>query len=231
MESQAQRYSLIRKQSGLTQQSFARSLSISQSYSSLIESGSRTAGRDVIERLASLYNVDVHWFLTGEVRTGSSVNDGRVNDGSFSSGSGISSQRETDAGISIPFIQQEAAAGRGTDIEDFSAAASLRVPHQLLAGRSPKYLAAVPVRGDSMKDSGISDKDVVVFDRSRTDGDCICVVSAGGQLLVKYVQCDAITGRITLISSNELFPPRILEGPEADSVKIEGRVVLCLHQM
>ncbi len=212
METQGSRFRFVRERLGFSKLEFARSLDIAPSLESVIESGVREASRDVLQRLAVVHKVDLNWFLTG-------VSDTRIPD--FRSSSAAS----------VPLVLQEAAAGRGVDIDDYAETSSIDVPRSLLSGLNPARLRAVTVRGDSMIEKEIFDRDVVIFDPSDSGGECVSVVSLAGQLLVKYVSYDRIKGQLTLISANKVYAPRVIEGDDLTDAKIEGRVVACLHRM
>jgi len=212
METQGKRYAAIRARSGLSQQEFAESLGISQPQASLIEADRRDAGRDVLQRLASVYRVNLNWYLTG-------------------SDESTPFAGETGSTVTIAHILQEAAAGSGTDIDDTAEVRTITVPRSLVAGYNPDRLRAVTVRGDSMIEKEIFDRDIVIYNPQDTDGDSVSVIFVSGQLLVKHVVPDPITATLTLISANKVYPPRLIAGEELSRVKIEGRVVACLHRM
>jgi len=196
----------------MTQSEFAESLGISQGYSSQIETEVREAGREVLEKLASLYHININWFLYGK-------------------DSSESVDESDDFNVFIPLIQQEAAAGRGAEIEEYPEVDRVAVPRSLIIGHNPKYLRAVTVRGDSQKDRQIFDRDIVVYDTQDTAPENLSVVSLAGQLVLKYVAIDHLKGTLSLLSANESFPPRVIKGSELENVKIEGKVILNMHRM
>jgi SOS-response transcriptional repressor LexA len=212
MNTQAERFTYVRERVGMSKQDFAAALGIHPTIASVIESGAREASREVLSRLAVVFKVNLNWFLTG---VGESL---------------IPDYSETES-VFVPHIIQEAAAGRGVEIEDFSETRLIAVPRLLVAGLNSGALRAVTVRGDSMIDKEIYDRDIVVFNTADTSAEAICVVSVAGQLLVKHVSIDRLKGRITLMSANPMYPPRFIEGSELADVKVEGRVVTCLHNM
>ena len=92
MSGQAERYSFIRDKSGLSNKGFAESLGISTSMSSQISTGRVNFPRDLLPRLTAEHGVNLHWFLTG---------DGR---------SGLAGESDF---VEIELLEQEAAAGQG----------------------------------------------------------------------------------------------------------------------
>ena len=212
MQKQSERFTFIRETSGLSKLEFAHSLGIHPSLASLIESGSREASKEVLLRLAEIYKVNLNWYLTGNGET-------------------LIPDTVESTSVFVPHVLQEAAAGRGVSIEDYAETRSIAIPKSLVSGYNPAKLRAVSVRGDSMIEKGIFDKDIVVFNAQDVAGESISVVSMAGQLLVKHVSFDSLKKRLTLTSANAMYAPRVIEGTDLADVKIEGRVVACLHMM
>ena len=87
--------------------------------------------------------------------------------------------------------------------------------------RTPGELFGLRVRGDSMKDAGILDGDVVVVRRqSRADSGDIVVAMIGDEATVKRFRMKR--GRIELHPENDAYQPIV---PEPGDVKILGKVV------
>jgi len=86
---------------------------------------------------------------------------------------------------------------------------------------APSELFSLRVRGDSMKDAGILDGDVVVVRRQpRADSGQIVVAMVGDEATVKRLRLKR--GRVELHPENDAYAPIV---PEPDNVKILGRVV------
>jgi SOS-response transcriptional repressor LexA len=66
--------------------------------------------------------------------------------------------------VLVSFVDQEVAAGRGVDIADYPETRSIPVPRELVSGLRAETLRAVTVRGDSMVERAIFDRDIVIFD-------------------------------------------------------------------
>jgi phage repressor protein C with HTH and peptisase S24 domain len=77
----------------------------------------------------------------------------------------------------------------------------------------------------------IYDGDIVIFCPGLIAGDAVYVVSVDDTLLVKRVNFDEPSQLITLISANPVYPLKMVSGKDLEGVKIEGRVVACLHRM
>lgn len=207
----ASRYALIRSRSGLSKKAFAETLGVHQVVSGDIELGKRDPSRDVLIRLARVYGVDLTWLLTGENSLEMGLED-------------------NDSIVTIDFVRQEAAAGRGTDIEDFVEIERLPVLRSFIAPWKPEMVQAVEVRGDSMTGIGLDDKDIVFFVPQEKGRDGVHVISFYSQLLVKRVHFDPAGHTVHLISENPSYPVRILEGVDLESFKMEGKVIGWMHR-
>lgn len=209
MANEAERYVFILKKSGLSKTDFAASLGLSPSMSYQIASGRAKFPRDLLETLSVKYNVNLQWFITGE--------------GNFSLSS--------DETVDIELIEQEAAAGRGAEIEEFTETRFFQILRSIVQPYNPRDLKAVYVKGDSMIDEHINDGDIVIFHPKRTEGNGIYVVSVGNTLLVKRVDFNLQNSEITLISANPAYEPRVFQGEELESIRIAGKVVATYHRV
>jgi phage repressor protein C with HTH and peptisase S24 domain len=126
-------------------------------------------------------------------------------------------------------LEQQAAAGHGINVEDYTGKRYFQVPRSFLAPYKPERLSAVRVAGDSMREERINDGDIAVFHPGITDGNGIYVVSIGNSLVVKRV--DFTPRTVTLISANPACEPRRFSGPELSGINISGRVVACYHRV
>ncbi|MDR0472378.1 MAG: transcriptional regulator [Treponema sp.] len=208
MLGETKRFNFIREKSGLSKKDFAGSLGLSFSMNYQICSGRLKLPRDLLERLASVHNVNLHWFITGEGNPGIGENT-----------------------VEIELFEQEAAAGSGREIEDYIEKQYIPVIYDFLRPHNPKNLKAVHVSGDSMIEERINDGDIVIFNIKQTEGNGLYVVSVGNTLLVKRVDFDPANKTIELISANPAYEPRRYSGPELEDIKIEGRVIASYHRV
>ena len=87
--------------------------------------------------------------------------------------------------------------------------------------RAPGDLFSLRVRGDSMKDAGILDGDVVIVRRQpRADAGDVVVALIGDEATVKRFHMKR--GRVELHPANDAYQPIV---PEPGDVKILGKVV------
>jgi len=87
--------------------------------------------------------------------------------------------------------------------------------------RAPDELFSLRVRGDSMRDAGILDGDIVIVRRqARADSGEIVVALVGDEATVKRFRVKR--GRIELHPANDAYQPIV---PEPGDVKILGKVV------
>jgi len=208
MLKEAERYNSIREKTGLTKKEFAESLGLSLSMNYQISSGRLKLPRELLERFSSLYDVNLHWFLTGEGPSG----------------------LESDS-VEIELFEQEAAAGRGREVENCHEKRFFSVPYSLIHLHRPENLKAVYVSGDSMIDERINDGDIVIYNTKQTEGNGIYVVSVGNFLLVKRVDFDLKNHAITLISANPAYEPRRYAELELEDIRVAGRVITCYHRI
>jgi len=208
MRNEAERYKCILEKSGLSKSAFAESIGISRSHNYHLERGTQKPPREVLERLSSVYNVNLNWLIHGK------------------GPSGLESET-----VEIELLDQEAAAGQGREIQDYIEKRYIPILYDILRPHKPENLKAVSVSGDSMIDERINDGDIAIFNIKQTEGNGIYVVSVGNTLLVKRVDFDPTNKSIELISANPAYEPRRYSGRELQNIKIEGRVVVCCHRL
>jgi len=208
MNGETERYNQIREKTGLSKKDFSDSLGLSFSMNYQISSGRIKLPRDLLDKLSKVHNVNLHWFLTGQGQSGLESNTAE-----------------------IELFAQEAAAGRGREIDNYIEKRYIPILYDFLRPHNPKNLKAVFVSGDSMIDERINDGDIAIFNIKQTEGNGIYVVSIGNTLLVKRVDFDHANKTIELISANPAYEPRRYMGAELEEIKIEGRVVACCHRM
>jgi len=208
MRNEAERYKFILEKSGLSKSAFAESIGISRSHNYHLERGTQKPPREVLERLSSVYGVNLSWLIHGK------------------GPSGLESET-----VEIELLDQEAAAGQGREIQDHIEKQYVPILYDLLRPHKPENLRAVHVSGDSMIDERINDGDIVIFNIKQTEGNGIYVVSVGNTLLVKRVDFDHANKTIELISANPAYEPRRYSGNELEEIRVEGRVVACYHRM
>jgi phage repressor protein C with HTH and peptisase S24 domain len=208
MRNEAERYQFVLEKSGLSKTAFAESIGISRSHNYHLERGTQKPPRDVLERLASVYNVNLNWLIHGQGSSGLENNT-----------------------VEIELLDQEAAAGQGREIADYIEKQYIPILYDFLRPHRPENLKAVYVSGDSMVDERINDGDIAIFNTKQTEGNGIYVVSVGNTLLVKRVDFDHANRTIELISANPAYEPRRYSGNELEDIRIEGRVVACYHRL
>jgi hypothetical protein len=101
---------------------------------------------------------------------------------------------------------------------------------RLLSDISPGSVKA-KIAGDSMVEAHICDGDIAIFHPGLTEGSGIFVVPIGNTLVVKRVDRDPASRTIVLYSANSACEPRRFSGPEAEGIRMAGRVVACYHRV
>ena len=205
---EAERYRLIVQKSGLSKAAFAESIGISRSHNYHLERGTQKPPREVLERLAIIYNVNLNWLIHGKGPSGLDLDY-----------------------VEIELYDQEAAAGLGRETEEHPGKNYFQVPYSLIRPYRGEYLKAVFVSGDSMIDERINDGDIVIFNTRQTEGNGIYVLSIGNTLLVKRIDFDVKKRSLTLICANENYKSRQYSGQELNDINIAGRVVACVHKV
>ena len=143
---------------------------------------------------------------------------------------------ETDpnAMVMIPVFSQRAAAGAGqppTQLEEIEA--YIPVVMEILGGSSPRNCGMVRVVGDSMTDMTLFNGDVVIFDRSRLEGDGVYVISIDGDVRVKRLEYRTFEKKLVISSENhKRYPePEVISFEQArETLIIHGKVISWLHR-
>jgi phage repressor protein C with HTH and peptisase S24 domain len=208
MKTEAERYKFILEKSGLSKSAFAESIGISRSHSYHLERGTQKPPRETLERLASVYQVNLNWLIHGKGPSGLDMDT-----------------------VEIELLDQEAAAGHGREAESYAEKRYFQIPRALIAPHRPERLFAVYVAGDSMVEAHICDGDIAIYHPGITEGSGIFVVSIGNSLVVKRVDRDPASQTIVLYSANPAYEPRRFTGPELENIRITGRVVAVYHRV
>jgi len=120
-----------------------------------------------------------------------------------------------DATMMVPLLGRVPAGPLDLAVEDLES----HLPVQ--TRRTPGELFGLRVRGDSMKDAGILDGDVVVVRKqSRAESGEIVVALVGDEATVKRLRIKR--GRIELHPENDAYAPIL---PEPADVKVLGKVI------
>ena len=125
-------------------------------------------------------------------------------------------------GTFVPVFDVEASAGYGSIAEYEPQTTSLAFPPDYLkrlTSSSPRNLAIISVKGDSMEPT-LLDHDIVLLDMSKKNlsYDGLFVLRFDEALHVKRVGRAAKPGRITIISDNVAFPPITADREDIEAV-------------
>lgn len=132
----------------------------------------------------------------------------------------------------IKRVAAEASAGHGVLNGDAEVVGSLAFKKSWLRdhGIKPERALLVSVTGDSM-DPRISAGDLVLIDLDRTEivnGEPYIVTDTDGETRLKRLhRLGAKT--LALVSDNPAYPPELRNGPDAERVRVLGRVVWSGH--
>ena len=127
----------------------------------------------------------------------------------------------TRATVQVPLLGRVAA---GNPLEPVEVPESVALPEELL-GRGETF--ALRVQGDSMKDDGILDGDVVVIESRATveNGATVVALVRGEATLKRFFREQR--GKVRLMPANERIPPIIAP---AEDVEVRGEVVALLRR-
>lgn len=132
--------------------------------------------------------------------------------------------------VFVPFYDQQASAGIGTDIEGYLSEKPVPIIKRFLVPYNIASVRALEVRGDSMTKIGLFHEDIVFFVSVDDPGDGVYVISINNKLFVKRVEFDPLGERIRIISENDSYEPRVFTGESISEVKVEGKVIGWIHK-
>ena len=172
--------------SGLSDASFAKSLSVPQATFSNMFQRESEPKPSWLQSIISIYKVNAHWLLTGEGEMFTKAESEKV---------------PCVKDVMVPVLSQKASCGPGVEwnseqnITEYISLASLS---PALSGKVYGFRVA----GTSMLGAGIKDGDIVIFDASPdqnlTDG--IYVFSLDGDAYCKRLEFDRLANRIKIYS-------------------------------
>jgi SOS-response transcriptional repressor LexA len=227
VEGLKERFASVRKKNELNVKKFAESLNMEATTVSSIESGKREPSKDVLLKLTSKFEINLHWMLTGEgeMFLSSSKSITTPEQGIVKHGEGYK----------IPLLRQKVSCGPGEDwqteenIKEYIDIFSL-IPK---LGNGKHY--AFPATGTSMLGVGIKDGDILIFnaDQRGLPRDGTYVFSLDGDLYCKRLEFDKLAGRLKIFSVRvaELDKAELVrtidmtDAAQTDSFRIFGRVV------
>jgi phage repressor protein C with HTH and peptisase S24 domain len=214
----SKRFTEIREFTHLNKQQFADSIEIPSTTVSDIELGKREPSKDVLLKLASKYQVNLHWMLTGD-------GEKYVNEALSTTIRGLKPlpvYRATElpeGAFIVPLLDQRLSAGPGSYLpEEDTAKALIHVPPYL--SHYGDKIAALTVDGDSMYPT-LHRGDMVVCDSCGWSGEGIYALRMSGAGFVKRIT--KRPGKLVIISDNPKYPPQE-EPEESEDIEIIGRV-------
>ena len=209
--------------SGLSDASFAKSLSVPQATFSNMFQRESEPKPSWLQSIISIYKINAHWLLTGEGE--------------------MFTKTETEKtpcvkDVMVPVLSQKASCGPGVEWnseQNITEYISLATLSPALSGKVYGFRVA----GTSMLGAGIKDGDIVIFDASPdqnlTDG--IYVFSLDGDAYCKRLEFDRLANRIKIYSVRvadlekaELL--RILDSTDegfAERFQLFGKVFSWVH--
>lgn len=193
-------------------------------------SGERDPSAEFLAALSDRLDISATWLLTGagdrSVAASAGLN-GRSGDNDHND----ASNGDTSF-VAIPRFDIEASAGYGSLVEAEMGTGYYAYNRSFLdrRGLNENHLSVIGVSGESMEPE-LYDKDLVLIATDQTDprNGFMFAVYFDGHLYVKRVQ--RLPGnRLHLISTNERYPPIIVDLETSSDVRIVGRVVASMHE-
>lgn len=172
--------------SGLSDASFAKSLSVPQATFSNMFQRESEPKPSWLQSIISIYKINAHWLLTGEGEMFTKTESEKV---------------PCVKDVMVPVLSQKASCGPGVEWnseQNITEYISLATLSPALSGK----VYGFRVVGTSMLGAGIKDGDIVIFDASPdqnlTDG--IYVFSLDGDAYCKRLEFDRLANRIKIYS-------------------------------
>jgi len=215
-ERTAQKLRIAREQAGLTQHEFAKLYGCQDPTVSMMESGKRTLGIKVLERVSRIVGKPVSWFIANEMEPTEAA-----------------PPRPLSSILREAIVAQERLAVREVPVMGRISAGTLKVSEQKLDGYIPipivllpktnKDFYALTVEGNSLIGDDIHDGDTVIIEPDPEFIDSkIYVVKVDNELVARHVKKQK--NKLRLESSNGNYSVI-----EPSSVELQGRVVLKGH--
>jgi DNA polymerase V len=131
---------------------------------------------------------------------------------------------EASSKVSLPYIEAGVSAGFPSPAEDYT---EQRIDLNSILIKNPSSTFYAKVNGNSMKDAGVYDGDIVIIDKSLTPGhDSLLVCFIDGEFTLKKVR--KVNDDLFLIPENPDFRP-IKISPESD-FRLWGVVTYTIHK-
>ena len=212
----AQKLRIAREQAGLTQHEFAKLYGCQDPTVSMMESGKRTLGIKVLERVSHIVGKPVSWFIADEMELPEAA-----------------PPRPLSSILREAVVAQERLEVREVPVMGKINAGTLKVSEQILEGYIPipvillpqvnKDFYALTVEGNSLVGDDIHDGDTVIIepDPEYVDGK-IFIVKVENEVVARHVRKQK--NKLRLESSNGNYSVI-----EPSQVELQGRVVLKGH--
>ena len=185
-------------------------------YNSFRRAGNLPRADDVL-RIAQFFGVPVEYLVTG--------NEVHRIDG-FDK---LPTNGNDDIAL-IDMYRVEAAAGKGLEVAQSYDVTQVPVLERFIYPYKAHQVKAVIVKGDSMEDVQICHNDIVLFVPEEREGNGIFVISINNKVLVKRLEFNPAEHCIKVLSENEKYAPIIIVENGADTLTVNGRVIVVLHR-
>lgn len=206
----------ILKKMEMTQMALSKALDISNVVINRYVKDKTTPDYNFLNKLASAYNININWLITGEGNIFMSDKLKEINDRQY---------------FDMPILAP-VSCGSPEAIEEAEAVDHIMIDTISLAGNFNDYFAFY-ASGDSMYPH-ISDGDVVIV-KQKNDWDSaderICVVRVNGEVTLKKVITYAERHEILLQPLNKDFSPIIINPDNTDNALMIGVAVMAVKNL
>lgn len=130
----------------------------------------------------------------------------------------------------LPILDQRFSVGPGQKfLETADVGGKLSVLESTIREYSQDKLKVVEVREDSMTGIHLFDGDLAIFASGVIRGDGIYVISLDGEAMVKWLEFDPATQKVSIISENPRYPAPKVISRDGDILRVEGKVIGWYH--
>lgn len=200
----------------MTQTALSKALNISNVVINRYVKNKTTPDYNFLNKLASAYNININWLITGEGTAFVSDRIKEVNDRQY---------------YDMPILAQ-VSCGSPEAIESADPDDSIMIDTLSLSGNFNDYFAFY-AHGDSMYPH-IANGDVVIVKQQndwRSSDDRICVVRVNGEVTLKKVITYSERHEILLQPLNKDFPPLIINPENTDDALLIGIAVMAVKNL
>lgn len=224
------RFKVLREFLELNQSQMAKIIGSAPSLVSDIEREDKEPSKKVIIALLEKYNVNANWLLNNH---GTMFNSGTAEEvAAYSDLPAVEfAIKKINPSIAlVDLYNAEASAGKGVEVAEYCETSKIPIFEEFIHPYKANQVKALVVRGDSMIDVRIFNRDIVFFTPEDKTGNGIFVITIGNEVFVKRLEFNPVEKEIRIISENASYKPITIRENESDILTVNGRVIAILHR-